>query len=63
MSEKLLRIGAVLERTGCKKSKLYAMMATGEFHRPIKVGGCSHWPESQVSAWIERQISASGAGL
>lgn len=59
MSEKLLRIAAVLERTGFSQAKLYALMQRGDFPRPIKVDGCALWPESKVSAWIDALIAAS----
>jgi len=59
MSEKLLRLTAVKERTGCSQSKLYALMQRGDFPRPIKLDGCALWPESKVVAWIDALVAAN----
>lgn len=46
-----LRLGAVLEKTGMKKTKLYDMINKGEFPKPIKIGGTSVWPDTKVCEW------------
>jgi len=60
-SEKLLRLSAVLDRTGCTRSKLYEMMGRGEFPKPVKIDSCAHWPESKVNGWIADRIAESEA--
>lgn len=57
--EKLLRLQDVMDLTGCKRSKIYDLVARGEFPRPVKVDSCVHWPESRVQAWIADRIAAS----
>ena len=52
----LLRLPAVLERSGYSESGLYEAMARGEFPRPRKRGATAVWVESEVSDAIERQI-------
>jgi len=61
MADTLLRLQAVMDRTGIKRSKVYDLVAKGEFPNPVKVGACVLWPESKVSAWIAERIAASEA--
>lgn len=57
MSERLLRLEAVQDRIGLRKSKIYTMINEGEFPRPVKLGPCNAWPEREVSAWIAERIA------
>lgn len=59
MTDKLLRQSAVEDRVGLKKSKIYEMIAAGEFPRPLKLGGVNVWPESQIGKWITDLIAAN----
>lgn len=61
MDETLLRVPAVLDRTGFKRSKLYALVAEGRFPRPAKIEGCTVWPKSQIDAWIAERLASSDA--
>lgn len=48
--EKILRLKAVLERTGKTRSPLYADIQSGLFVKPVKLGlRAAGWPESEVS--------------
>jgi len=58
MSDKLLPIEAVMEAIGVKRTKLYAMVARGEFPRPIKIGALSRWPHSDLVQYQEGQKAA-----
>lgn len=60
-SDRLLRLQEVMDLTGCKRSKLYEMVARGKFPRPVKVDTCAHWPESRVRQWIADRIAESEA--
>lgn len=60
-TDKLLRLQDVMDITGCKRSKLYDLVARGEFPRPVKIGYCVHWPESRVRAWVADRIAESEA--
>lgn len=57
--ERLLRMQDVMDLTGCKRSKLYDLVARGMFPRPVKIDSCVHWPESHVRQWIADRIAAS----
>lgn len=59
--ERLLRLQEVMDRTGCKRAKLYQLVARGEFPKPVKIDSCAHWPESVVDRWIAERIAASAA--
>lgn len=61
MSDKLLTIESVIDQVGFKRSKIYSLIASGDFPQPVKIGSASRWPESKVSAWVEQQIAASSA--
>ena len=55
----LLRLPAVLQRTGLKRSSLYAAVADGQFPKPIKLndsGRAVAWPSVAVDGWIKSRI-------
>lgn len=57
MSEVLLRLEAVMNRTGMKRAKLYAMVADGKFPQPMKIDNCAVWIASDVDGWIAARIA------
>lgn len=57
MSEKLLRLAGVLAMTGHSESSWYRAMAEGSAPRPLKRGAVSLWPESEIAAYVRRQIA------
>ena len=57
MTDTLLRLEAVEQAIGLKKSKIYEMIGKGEFPRPVKLGAINTWPSSEVSAWIAARIA------
>lgn len=57
-SPTLIRLPAVIARTGLRKSQLYAMAGRGEFPKPLKIGAhATAWVESEVRQWIEARIA------
>lgn len=58
----LERLPAVKARTGMSRSKIYRLVAAGDFPRPIKLGErASAWIASEIDAWIAgRDAKASG---
>lgn len=62
MARRLIRLPAVIERTGLSKSTIYARGTVGEFPKPVPLGNSlSAWVEDEVDAWIEARISERGA--
>jgi prophage regulatory protein len=54
---RLLRLPAVMERTGYKRTKIYELIERGEFPRQISIGARAvAWIESEIDGWIETQI-------
>lgn len=52
--ERLLRLPAVLDRVGYKRSRFLDLVRLGVFPRPVKLGARAvAWPESQIDALIE----------
>ena len=51
--DRILRIQAVLDRTGLRRSTLYRKIAEGSFPHQVKISqnGCG-WKESAVNRWI-----------
>jgi prophage regulatory protein len=61
MSERLLRLPAVLEATGLSRSTLYRLAKAGDFPKSIKLRGCRapFWPQSAVHSWIRVQLEVA----
>jgi len=56
---KMLRLRDVTEMVALQQSSIYAKIKKGEFPTPIKIGYASRWLESEVIAWVEKQIAAT----
>lgn len=53
--ERILRLGAVLERTGLSRSTLYRKVSSGTFPRQLKISDrCAGWRETEVEEWLRR---------
>lgn len=62
MTNRILRLPEVSNRTGRGRSTIYEDMAAGTFPKPIKLGSRSvGWVEEEVDAWIAEQIQKSRA--
>jgi prophage regulatory protein len=60
----LLRLGAVLNKTGKTITNLYKAMKDGSFPKPVATGPRTRaWVEEEVDAWIEQQIERRDRGL
>lgn len=58
---RLVRMPEVCNRIGIGRSTLYAMIQSGTFPAPKRLGGRTvAWLESEVHAWIESVASGSG---
>lgn len=55
--DRMLRIKAVLERTGLSRSTLYRKVDEGRFPRQIPLSTrCVAWRESAVNAWMKNPM-------
>lgn len=51
--DNIIRIRAVLRRTGLSRSTLYRKISAGTFPKPVRISvNCTGWYESQVNRWI-----------
>jgi prophage regulatory protein len=55
---RMLRLPAVMDRTGISRPTIYRLMQKGEFPKAAKIGGSSVWPEREVTAYIEKAMEA-----
>ncbi len=58
----LERLPSVKQRSGLSRTHLYRLIAAGDFPKPVKLGFCSAWVESEVSDWIAARIAARDEG-
>lgn len=55
---RLIRLPEIMSRIGMGKTKVYAMIKTGEFPAPVKYGRTSLWHSKAVDRWIRSVRSA-----
>jgi len=56
---KLLRIDAVLERRGDRRTNLYNDIAKKLCTEPVKIGRSAFWPEDEIEALIRARIAGA----
>lgn len=55
---RMLRMPAVIQRTGLSRSTIYALAATGKFPRQIKISkSAAAWLASEVDAYLAERIA------
>jgi predicted DNA-binding transcriptional regulator AlpA len=58
-NDRLVDMKFIVEFTGLSDKWFYKLISDGLFPRPIKLGRCSRWLESEVRAWFETRIAES----
>lgn len=59
MIMQILRLPAVMKKTGLARATVYAYIAQGSFPAPIKLGArASGWIENEVDGWLAARIAA-----
>lgn len=54
---KALRMPQVEEKTALKRSKIYELLASGQFPEPVYLlGKCRGWMEHEVDGWLLQRI-------
>lgn len=60
MSNKIIRLPAVKEKTGLSRSSIYLRMTKDNFPKSISLGDRAvGWLESDIEQWLEDKIAAS----
>lgn len=55
--DRILRINAVLDRTGLSRSTLYRKIERGHFPKQIKISDrCAGWRESAIEEWLKNPM-------
>lgn len=55
--DRILRLNAVLDRTGLSRSTLYRKMQAGTFPNQVKIAArCAGWRESAVDEWMRNPM-------
>jgi len=55
--DRILRLNAVLDRTGLSRATLYRKVRAGTFPRQIRIAvRCAGWRESAVNEWIKNPM-------
>ncbi len=58
MQDKLIRLPAVIARTGLARSTIYESIRAGRFPPPVKIGPRAvAWRASEIDKWIESRPS------
>lgn len=59
VNSRILRLPAVLEKTGLGRATVYAHISQGAFPAPIKLGlRASGWVEAEIDHWLAARIAA-----
>lgn len=59
MSDSLIRLKRVEEKTGLKKSMVYDLIKSNNFPKAVKIGERAvAWIESEIEQWIADRIKA-----
>ena len=63
MTERLIRRPDVEAMTGLSRSSIYAMIASGNFPKSVKIGDRAvAWPQSVIQEWITARIAGVESG-
>jgi prophage regulatory protein len=55
--DRILRLNAVLDRTGLSRSTLYRKMQNGTFPKNVRISTrCAGWRESSVEEWMRNPM-------
>lgn len=55
--DRILRLEAVLDRTGLSRSTLYRKVQTGTFPKQVRIATrCTGWRESAINDWMRNPM-------
>jgi prophage regulatory protein len=56
-ADRILRLNAVLDRTGLSRATLYRKIQDGTFPRQVRIAArCTGWRESAVNEWMQNPM-------
>ena len=60
--DRFLRLPQVQDAVALRRSAIYALIARGEFPKPVKLGRrVACWSQREISAWGKRQLARRDA--
>ena len=63
-TNRILRLGSVLERTGLSRSTLYRKIEQGSFPRQVRISErCIGWRDSDIERWLRNPMFYSRTEL
>lgn len=55
--DRILRLNAVLDRTGLSRATLYRKVQTGTFPKQVRIATrCTGWRESAINIWMRNPM-------
>lgn len=54
ITDPLIRDADAADMLGCSKATFWRRVADSTFPRPVKIGGTSRWPKSEIEAVIQQ---------
>jgi prophage regulatory protein len=55
--DRILRLNAVLDRTGLSRATLYRKIQNGTFPKQVRIAArCTGWRESAVNEWMQNPM-------
>lgn len=61
-ADRLLSFAQAREVTGLSRSKIYQLLSSDTFPRPVKIGRSNSFSEREIQQWIARQLILRDAG-
>jgi prophage regulatory protein len=58
MKDRFIRRQEVEFIAGRCRSSIYAMIATGKFPKPVRIGGSVRWSLREVESWVDARLAA-----
>lgn len=52
-TDRLLSVKDTARALGCSVATVWRRVADGTISKPVKIGGMTRWPESEITALIE----------
>lgn len=52
-TDRLLSVKETAQTLGCSVATVWRRVADGTISKPVKIGGMTRWPESEITALIE----------
>ncbi|MBE5204399.1 AlpA family transcriptional regulator [Pectobacterium quasiaquaticum] len=59
LNDQFVDMTFITQLTGLTDKWFYKLIQLGEFPKPIKLGRCSRWLQSEVETWLQQRIDQS----